>query len=125
MPTRAAPRRSYRMIEPLTGLRAYAAFWALSRHFFFGSAYAIGFGTRVNLGPAFPFAIMGSDAIDIFFVLSGFVIAYVYRSHFADGLTISELWRYYSVRLGRIYPLHVAILGAMGVCYAVDVLPWD
>jgi peptidoglycan/LPS O-acetylase OafA/YrhL len=113
------------MIEPLTGLRAYAAFWALSRHFFFGGAYAIGFGTRVDLGPAFPFAIMGSNAIDIFFVLSGFVIAYVYRARFSDGLKISELWRYYAVRLGRIYPVHVAILGAMAVGYSVDVLPWD
>lgn len=125
MSTGASPERSYRMIDPLTGLRAYAAFWALSRHFFFGGAYAIGFGTRVHLGPAFPFAIMGSDAIDIFFMLSGFVIAYVYRSRFADGLKVSELWRYYAVRLGRIYPVHVAILGAMAVGYAVEVLPWD
>jgi peptidoglycan/LPS O-acetylase OafA/YrhL len=113
------------MIEPLTGLRAYAAFWALSRHFFLGNAYAIGFGTRVDLGPAYPIAIMGSDAIDIFFVLSGFVITYVYRGRFSDGLRMSELWRYFAARLGRIYPVHVAIIGAMAVGYSFDVLPWD
>jgi peptidoglycan/LPS O-acetylase OafA/YrhL len=125
MSEEASPRQAYRMIEPLTGLRAYAAFWALSRHFFLGNAYAIGFGTKVDLGPAYPIAIMGSDAIDIFFVLSGFVITYVYRARFADGLRMSELRRYFAARLGRIYPVHVAIIGAMAVGYSFDVLPWD
>jgi len=120
-----APQRSYRMIDPLTGLRAYAAFWALSRHFFLGNAYAIGFGARVNLGPAYPFAIMGSDAIDIFFMLSGFVITYVYRARFALGIHRTELWKYYAVRLGRIYPVHIALIGVMAVGYATDYLPFD
>jgi len=125
MSTRANSQKAYRMIEPLTGLRAYAAFWALSRHFFLGSAYDIGFGTKVDLGYAYPIAIMGSDAIDIFFMLSGFVIAYVYRNRFANGLRMSELWRYFAMRLGRVYPVHVAIIGVMAVGYSVDALPWD
>ena len=125
MSAKASSQKAYRMIEPLTGLRAYAAFWALSRHFFLGNAYDIGFGTKVDLGPAYPIAIMGSDAIDIFFVLSGFVIAYVYRARFSDGLRMSEMWRYFAMRLGRIYPVHVALLGVMAVGYSLDVLPWD
>ena len=125
MAATTSSQRAYRMIDPLTGLRAYAAFWALSRHFFLGEAYAIGFGTRVDLGFAAPIAIMGSDAIDVFFVLSGFVITYVYRSNFSDGLRFSRLWRYFAMRLGRIYPVYVALIGVMALGYWFDLLPWD
>ena len=119
----APPEKPYRMIDTLTGLRAYAALWALSRHFFFGPDYDVGIATRIDLGIAFPFAVMGSRAIDIFFVLSGFVIPYVYHKRFAQGVSLTELGRYYAVRLGRIYPVHLAIILIMAAGYGVGLLP--
>lgn len=48
--------------------------------------------------------------VDFFFVLSGFVIAHAYFGRIAGGFSP---WRFLGLRLGRIYPLHLAILLAM------------
>ena len=45
--------------------------------------------------------------VDFFFVLSGFVIAGSYRAKLLDGFSI---WHFMLLRLGRLYPLHLAIL---------------
>lgn len=46
--------------------------------------------------------------VDYFFVLSGFVIAHSYGARLADR-TVS-VGRFMGLRLGRIYPLHIAVL---------------
>src|SRR6266852_4035558 len=46
--------------------------------------------------------------VDFFFVLSGFVIAANYEQRLAEGFS---LWRFALLRFGRLYPLHVAVLG--------------
>jgi peptidoglycan/LPS O-acetylase OafA/YrhL len=120
-----APTDTYSMIDTLTGLRAFAALWVFSRHFFAGSAYDVGFGTKIYIGIASYVAILGGWGVDVFFVLSGFVMMHVYETRFSGGLKRSAVTRFYALRLGRIYPLHVAILGAMAVGYALDVLPSD
>lgn len=49
--------------------------------------------------------------VDFFFVLSGFVIAAAYGDKFVAGrVTVS---RFMGLRLGRIYPLHLAMILAM------------
>lgn len=54
--------------------------------------------------------------VDFFFVLSGFVIAASYGARLAEGFG----WRRFMLlRLGRVYPLHLAVLLAM---VAVEVL---
>ncbi|WP_075292711.1 acyltransferase family protein [Pararhizobium arenae] len=45
--------------------------------------------------------------VDYFFVLSGFVIAHGYSQRIATG---TDYFRFALLRLGRIYPLHVAVL---------------
>lgn len=45
--------------------------------------------------------------VDYFFVLSGFVIAHGYGRKLGDG---RDYARFMTLRLGRIYPLHVAVL---------------
>lgn len=45
--------------------------------------------------------------VDFFFVLSGFVIAASYGDRLADGFSIGK---FMGLRLGRIYPLHLAML---------------
>jgi peptidoglycan/LPS O-acetylase OafA/YrhL len=49
--------------------------------------------------------------VDFFFVLSGFVIAAAYADRFiARSVSIGS---FMTLRMGRIYPLHLAVLGAM------------
>jgi peptidoglycan/LPS O-acetylase OafA/YrhL len=45
--------------------------------------------------------------VDFFFVLSGFVITASYRTKLLSGFSF---WHFMLLRLGRLYPLHIAIL---------------
>jgi peptidoglycan/LPS O-acetylase OafA/YrhL len=49
----------------------------------------------------------GQLMVDFFFVLSGFVICHSYRSHLD---TVAEGVRFIWLRVGRLYPLHLAFL---------------
>ena len=57
-------------------------------------------------------------AVDFFFVLSGFVISASYGARLAEGFSIR---RFMTLRLGRVYPLHIVILLAF---VAVEVMQW-
>ena len=45
--------------------------------------------------------------VDFFFILSGFVMSFAYGEKISKGL---EFYKYISLRIGRIYPLHFFIL---------------
>ena len=45
--------------------------------------------------------------VDLFFVLSGFVMAYAYGDKIRGGMGFGE---YVALRLGRLYPLHLFTL---------------
>jgi len=47
--------------------------------------------------------------VEFFFVLSGFVLSAAYGERLANGFPVG---RYMLLRLGRIYPLHLAMVGA-------------
>lgn len=44
--------------------------------------------------------------VDFFFVLSGFILAYVYADNFKDSITTAGYWKYIKSRFARVYPLH-------------------
>ena len=81
-------------LASLDGLRGVAALAVAVKHFQNFS--------RINLH-----AQQASAAVDLFFVLSGYVIALAYEERLAEGLS----WRsYMGLRLARLYP---AIFGAL------------
>ena len=47
-------------------------------------------------------------AVDLFFVLSGFVISYAHISDFETD-AIKNSWRFWKLRLARIYPAHATV----------------
>lgn len=51
--------------------------------------------------------------VDFFFLLSGFVIAHSTRNGLKTG---SEMFRFMVRRVGRLWPLHVTILGILVLC---------
>ncbi len=51
----------------------------------------------------------GQFGVDIFFILSGYILTAVY----AD-MTAPEITRFWLNRVARIFPLHLAILAARG-----------
>jgi peptidoglycan/LPS O-acetylase OafA/YrhL len=91
-------------LAPLTGIRGIAAWLVVLYHVR---------GSLADILPAAAIAILGKGylAVDVFFVLSGFVIWLNYADAVATGgwaATGRYLWR----RFARVWPLHAALLGA-------------
>ncbi len=64
----------------------------------------------------------GGRQVDVFFVLSGFVMTLVYHNWFVQGVTRGGYQTFIRRRLARIYPLHVFVL--LLVLGAVVVAPY-
>jgi peptidoglycan/LPS O-acetylase OafA/YrhL len=100
-------------IRPLTGIRGVAALLVILGHF-----YKSWFLLFPQLRPyLLPLALHGALGVDLFFVLSGFILSYVYpaaRKHFG----LADYGRFIWFRLARIYPNHLATLAALGVILA-------
>jgi peptidoglycan/LPS O-acetylase OafA/YrhL len=83
--------RTYRTLD---GLRGVAALMVVTRH-------------AGQVFPANPFP-ESFLAVDLFFLLSGFVVAAAYEERLLAG---QPLWGFMRVRLVRLYPLYAAGLG--------------
>jgi peptidoglycan/LPS O-acetylase OafA/YrhL len=90
-------------IDSLTGLRGVAACWVVLMHFREITP------TRVWQFPILDQIIAnGAYGVDIFFVLSGFIMCHVYSRSFSADLRGEQVYRFMAYRLARIYPVHVA-----------------
>ncbi len=88
-------------ILPFTALRGLAAWWVAIYHF----------DTVLPLHGVFErFIVNGPLAVDLFFIMSGFVMALCYGATFRDGVGLRDYGRFMGVRLARIYPLHLLVL---------------
>jgi peptidoglycan/LPS O-acetylase OafA/YrhL len=95
----------------LTGLRFFAALAVLLVH-------AVNLGIRRDAG----YDQWAASAVSFFFVLSGFILTYVY----SERLTWSKVPEYLVARWARIWPLHVVCLGCAAVIYmSRGYLPWN
>ena len=94
----AAPERP--RLDGLTGLRFFAAAWVFTFHFF---VYTVAGAPAWVLR----FQNAGHAAVSLFFVLSGFVLAYNYAATLADG-SVSRA-RFFRLRLARVWPLYALV----------------
>jgi peptidoglycan/LPS O-acetylase OafA/YrhL len=105
----APPAERRPSLDSLTGLRFLAAMAVVISHF-----------TESGLVRVDSWVINALDggrtAVSLFFVLSGFVLAYNYR----DLAGRVPRWNFYVARFARIYPVVLLglALGALGVAYA-------
>lgn len=91
-------------LDALTGIRGIAAWLVVFYHLRLSL-------TGLLPAPAIEVLAKGYLAVDMFFMLSGFVIWYNYAGRIADGgwhASADFLWR----RFARVWPLHGAILAA-------------
>jgi len=107
-------------LEPLTGLRGLAALWVVVFHTCFGevNGYLPGLHEKIYWGIGRNVVVQGVYAVDIFFILSGYILTYVHRQEFNVTLKWLDIWNFYLLRLARIYPVHflvvVLLIGAHG-----------
>ena len=82
-------------IQTLTSLRFFAAFWVVLFH-----VHEIGLNTGGSTA-YLAFALLGYLGVSFFFVLSGFILVYVYAGR---SVTKGEFWQ---ARFARIYPVYL------------------
>jgi peptidoglycan/LPS O-acetylase OafA/YrhL len=87
-------------ILPLTGLRGVAACYVMLYHYL---------GHAAHSGAVKTFASHGYLAVDLFFVLSGFVMALTYAQNFLRAFSASAFAGFLYKRLGRVYPLYAVV----------------
>ncbi|MFZ4121328.1 MAG: acyltransferase family protein [Caulobacterales bacterium] len=96
----------------LTGLRFVLAVWIALYH-------VISLYGPETLGHH-PLIMLGSARVDVFFVLSGFVLAHIYAVRTGGSF---KFWPFLQARIARLYPLHVLgllmLLGAVGAAYVL------
>ncbi len=84
-------------LKPLTAMRFFAAMWVVAYHF----TPSLGLGMPALVGK-------GYLGVELFFVLSGFILSHVYMEAFGDRRFRYPdfLW----ARLARIFPVHLVTL---------------
>lgn len=88
-------------IKPLTGIRAFAAWWVVLYHL------APGIGILLpGVRPCLSVLSHGDKGVDLFFILSGFVLSYNYAVGFSRPFGAAAYGRFLWLRLARIYPVH-------------------
>lgn len=99
-----------RRIHELDGLRGILALLVCVFHFTSTFPAAVSVTERY-----LPLLRNGWFSVDVFFVLSGFVLAYVYGQSFRDGLDREKLFDFMAARVARLYPVHLVTLAALVV----------
>jgi peptidoglycan/LPS O-acetylase OafA/YrhL len=90
-------------LSNLTPLRGIAAIWVVVFHF-------QGIMLHFIVPGSTQLVAKGYLMVDLFFIMSGFIICHVYQQSFEEGLTSKNFKRFIVARFARIYPLHVFVL---------------
>lgn len=104
-----------RKIPALTGIRGIAACWVVFFHIGILGAPAGGAAWPVRL----PGVAQGWVGVDLFFILSGFILMHAHMCDFA-GSPFPAAPRFYRARFLRVYPLSAVALILIALLVGVD-----
>ncbi|NPD65515.1 acyltransferase [Lichenicola cladoniae] len=92
----------------LTGVRGIAAVWVFLSHFYGLAAWVLAAPSLLHS----VFLFNGFRGVDLFFVLSGFILMHVHADQFSS-IRRDDLRQFFLARFFRVYPLNTAMLLAM------------
>lgn len=98
-------------IRQLTGIRFVAAFWVFAYHLQ-GPFNVLGLLAIPVLGDVMR---VGRLGVDLFFALSGFILTHTYLNKMGPALHPGATFRFWWLRLARIYPVHLVMLIIAGL----------
>ena len=98
-------------IRQLTGIRFVAAAWVLLYHLQ-GPLNTLGILAIPVMADVLR---VGRLGVDLFFALSGFILAHTYLSRLGPALRARGTVDFWWLRLARIYPVHLVMLVVAGV----------
>ncbi|MGY1845014.1 acyltransferase family protein [Modestobacter sp. SYSU DS0875] len=99
-------------IRALTGLRLLAALWVVAHHLWL---FAPGDTWRPLIAPLAPLLDAGWLGVDLFFVLSGFVLAHSHVATLGRRPGVRATLHFYRARLARIWPTWLVVLAGVTV----------
>jgi peptidoglycan/LPS O-acetylase OafA/YrhL len=94
---------SHKYLSNLTPLRGLAALWVVAFHF------QATFMLYVPPGSTYLIS-KGYIMVDLFFIMSGFIIYHVYKESFESGFSAKNFREFTVARFARVYPLHFITL---------------
>lgn len=92
-------------IRALTGIRGLAALYVAIFHW-----SIVNGKDNINLGVWNDFVLRGHYAVDLFFILSGFVLSAAVKDRFKDGVDRRDWWHFMLKRFSRLYPMYLIVL---------------
>ncbi|MEQ3551189.1 acyltransferase family protein [Pseudonocardia nematodicida] len=98
-------------VHALTGLRLLAALWVVAFHFHFTPLA----GVAVVSDWLGPLVTEGALGVDLFFVLSGFVIAWTYLEQLGPRLRARDAGEFVWARVARMWPAYAVVFHLFGV----------
>lgn len=108
---------SRKIIYPLTGIKMFLCAAVVLSNMILYPDVDPGFVREIDWG-YFRGVLTASFRVDVFFMITGFLLYYLYNEEFKDGFSARRYGRFIFVRLARIYPLYVfslfLILGLYG-----------
>jgi peptidoglycan/LPS O-acetylase OafA/YrhL len=102
-------------IRALTGLRGIAAIQVMVYHFEWSVPVT---------GPLTAFLNHGYLCVDLFFILSGFVMATVYGHWSGPGWTWEKYHVFLAHRIARVYPLYAFLLGGIAIGFTTGLMSY-
>ncbi len=107
-------------IPQLTGIRIFLSFAVILSNMMLYHSIDPGFIQNMNW-PALKLISVTPIRVDIFFMLTGFLLFYVYAPYFCEKVTAKEYGRFILIRLGRIYPVHFATMALILILFFVGI----
>jgi len=92
-------------IRALTGIRGFAAALVVLGHYQGAWSTLVPFLHRLDA-----LASHGGQGVDLFFILSGFILSYVYKGAQRTSFGVSQYGRFVCLRFARLWPNHIATL---------------
>jgi peptidoglycan/LPS O-acetylase OafA/YrhL len=93
-------------IKALTGLRIVAALWVVLFHFR-PLLWAASPRLHDDLAPLLD---AGAQGVDLFFILSGFVLTWNYLDRMGPSFSLRATWHFLWLRLSRVFPIYLVTM---------------
>lgn len=112
-------------IRALTGVRFFAALWVVVYHCTRHNGILFTNHHREIHDLVYPITSAGVRGVDLFFMLSGFVLALNYMDQLGKRLEIRTTLRFLWLRLARIWPLYMLVIVGAGLLRIIRHDLWD
>ncbi len=103
-----APKQRRERLEQLDGLRGILALFVVVYHLQDPFAQVAG-----TLTAYLPILSQAWFSVDVFFIMSGFVMMYVYGTAFSNKVRWADFRDFFAARIARLYPVHLFAMGIL------------